>query len=421
MSLPLAMLVLGALVLTQAFFSGAEIAMVSADRLRLSALSERGHSGAALALSLLEQEHRLVGTCLIGTNLSIVSSSTVATSLLVGVFHLPPWSTPFLFAPLVLILGEALPKTVFQHHGTVLAPILSFPLYGASILMTPFLWVISGWSTALQWLVGEDAAPTMTREELVELLDPETRTEIDPADREVIRGLLSLAETRVEACMTPLIAVHAIDATSSVNAAMEMVARTRHSRLPVFQSRIDHVVGVVHQNDLLFLPQDRHLDQVGSHARSVRFVPENMRADDLFRAMRESADPFAIVVDEYGGCIGLVTIEDLLEELVGDIEDERERRSPSIRRHENSWLVPAQTELEDLERVLQTDLPDGDYETVAGLVLELAGRIPAAREVFDLEGWQITVEDADERAIRMVSVQRVSQPDQGKPTDAPTH
>jgi CBS domain containing-hemolysin-like protein len=166
---------------------------------------------------------------------------------------------------------------------------------------------------------------------------------------------------------------------------------------------VDNIVGRISHRDLLFAPAGT--ESVHELVRPVRFVPESKRVDDLLREMRDHGDPFAVVVDEYGGSVGIVTLEDLLEEVIGDIEDERDLRLPSIRRlGEREWRVPARTEIDELEEAVGRTIPDGDYETVGGLLMAVTGRIPEIGEAIRVGRMTFHVEVASERAIQLVRV-----------------
>ncbi len=394
-------------VLLEAFFSGSEIAMVNANRIALQTRAEAGNAGAARAIDLLREEETLLGTCLIGTNLSTVSTSSVAALLLLqhGIQGL---AVIGIVTPIVLIFAEALPKTIMQFHADRVAVAVSGPLRAAQLLFTPFLWVVRGWARLISQLTGAPPTSGMTRRELLELLEADETESLDPEERRLIRGVLSLTELTVAECMTPLIRVTAVNETATVGVAAEIASRTQHSRLPVYARRIDNITGLIHQADLLFLPEDAEV--LAAHVRPVRFVPEMKRADEMFREMREGGEHFAVVVDEYGGCVGIVTLEDLLEELVGDIHDERDVVRPELEASaDGTWRVPGNAEVATLNEMLPEPLPEpDDVDTVAGLVLAATGRIPAAGEQVSLGTWTATVEVADQRAVRRVVLQRLS-------------
>ncbi|MCB9678830.1 MAG: HlyC/CorC family transporter [Alphaproteobacteria bacterium] len=386
------------IVVAQGFFSGSEMALVSANRARLEDQANNGSRGATLALSLLEREDQLLGTCLIGTNISLISGATLASGLVLAGGGSELVAT-LLFAPFALLLGEAVPKTVYQHHATTLAPILAYPLRGAQIVFKPLLVVVGAWAAVLRRLVGD--APGPSREELVMLLDADQGSDIDPEERDIIMRVLEMNETAIEEAMTPLVEICAVSEDATVAEAADRVLKHGHSRLLVYRDRIDNIIGMVTHHELLF-------DSVGSDTlvhlvKPVRFVPESKRADQLLEEMRSSEEDLVVVVDEYGGVVGLATLEDLLEEMVGEILDERDTDEPGVRRlSEREWRIPARTEIDDVTDAVGYPLPEGEYETLAGLILDHAGRIPSPGDVVKVGRLLFLIEQGNERAIHLV-------------------
>jgi len=392
----------------EAFFSGSEIAMVHANRIQLQAHANQGDQRAQRALDLLADESAMLGTCLIGTNLSTVTGATVAATMLFTLGFEQAWAPAALFIPLTLVLGEALPKTVMQHHADRLAPHLAGPLGIARTVFSPLLLVVRAWNRLLTSMFGGPETQGLSRQELLQLIDAPGEDQIDPEEKRLILGVLAMSDLTVEACMTPLVRVVAVDETATIGVAADIATRTQHSRLPVYRRRIDHIVGMVHQADLLFLSDDAA--PLAEHLRPVRFVPDVKRADHLLAEMRENGEHFAVIVDEYGGCVGIVTLEDLLEEFVGEIEDERDRTRPGVvALPDGTWRVPGATEIDEFEARTGLALPDGDWETVAGVVLSVLGRIPEADDIVEVDGARIVVTEATDRAIRWVHVHPVEQ------------
>jgi len=391
-----------ACVLAQGFFSGSEMALVSANRALLQTRADDGEPGAKLALEMLRHDDALLGTCLIGTNVCLVAGVT-AFGLTIGggdVGH--DLVLSLLYLPFGLFLGEAVPKQVFRHYADSLAPILARPLRAVQRVLAPALWLVRRWSNALSRVLRTPDEDEVRREDIVQLLDGDDDT-IDPHERELIQRLLGMNETTVEACMTPLVDVRALPETACVGDGVKIVLEDGFSRIPIYRERIDNIVGRIEHRDLLFHESDD--DALLPLVRNVAFVPESKRVDELLREMRGESDPLAVVVDEYGGSVGIVTLEDLLEEVLGDIEDERDQRVPGIRRlGEREWRVPARTPIDELEEVLGRPLPEGDYETVAGLVLKVAGHIPEVGEIFRIGRLAFHVDASSERAIQIVRV-----------------
>ncbi len=398
-----AVLLIALCLLAQGFFSGTEMALVSSNRALLKAKAGEGSAGAALALEMLEgREERLLATCLIGTNLFLIAGTTLTALLLVQLGTHQEWVVTMLYVPLGLIFGEAVPKTVYRHFADALAPVLARPIRTIETVLSPALWVVSRWNTLLKRLLRSEE-PAIRREDIVQLLDDRHGHRINSEERAMIRQLLAMNEVTAEHRMTPLVDVHAVRVAASVDEAIALVIQEGHSRVPVYRERIDNIVGRVEHRGLLFAPPIAV--SVESLMVPVRFVPNTKRGDELLREMREASDPFAVVVDEYGGSIGIVTMEDLLEHVVGEIEDERDMHAPGIRRlSDREWRVPARTEVAELEEVLSRALPPGDYETVAGLLLAVTGKIPETGALIRVGRLTFHVEAASDRAVHMVRV-----------------
>ena len=385
-------------ILCQGFFSGSEMALGSANQAKLEAASNAGNVGARRALDLLREDQKLLGTCLIGTNLCLVSGTTLMTYVLVTQGFSGQWLATALFAPLALTFGEAVPKNVFRQHADTLAPILSRPLLICQKAMKVFLIVVLAWDRFLMRFGREENE--VTRQDVMDELE-KRQGEISPEDKKLIGRLFAMKDEIAESCMTPLVDVLAVEESATVNEAIEIVLRYGHSRLPVYRERVDNIIGVVDHRALLFSKDPSA--SVADCVTPVDFVPEVKPLDELLRQMRSGRSHMAVVVDEYGGSVGLVTMEDLLEEFVGEILDERDRAGPRIRRlGRHDWRVPARTEIDELEETLELPLPEGDYETVAGLILANIGRIPEAGEEIRVGRFVFHVEAASERAIQTV-------------------
>lgn len=393
-----------ACLLVEAFFSGSEMAMVNADRIKLRSLADAGNTGAARALALLAHEDKLLGTCLIGTNLSTVTGATlVATSI--GALDLQLGAAAGLaYVPFTLIFGEALPKSIFQHHADRLAPAIATPLRFAQVVFSPGILIVSAWSRALDRVVGQGNDAPVSREEIVDLLDEAGGGgAIADEDRRLIQRVFEISETPVDEVMTPLVHVEAIADDATIAEASALAIETGHSRLPVYRERIDNLIGVVHVSKLLFATAPD--GPLAPLIEPVSYVPTVKRVDHLLAEMRQRREQIAVIVDEYGGSVGIATIEDLLEEIVGEIHDERDEAEPAIQQvGEREWRVPAGAEIEEVADAIGFPLPEGDYETIAGCVLASLGRIPKQGDTAQVGELTIVVEEATERAIVTVRI-----------------
>ncbi len=410
MSPLLAAIAIATCVVFEGFFSGSEMAIVSADRLKLRSQAEKGHPGSRLVLSLLEHPERVLGTCLIGTNLCVVSAATIATAMAAGLdLPEPALVASLLLTPVVLILAEMVPKSIYEHHADLLAPIVARPLSWAAVLFTPGLVVVGAFHRVMLHLAREhEAIPEqgVSREDLRLLVDSEQKGSIDEDEREMIRKVLEFSDISVREAMVPLIEVKAVVESTTVREAAQKMVVTGLSRLPVFEGRVDNIKGLVAHRDLLFT--DRLDAAVSTVMRKVPYVPETKGLEELFAELRSDRQRFAVVVDEYGGATGIITTEDILEEIVGEIEDEFDRGSVNIQRlDERSWSCDGRAELEQVEEVVGLELPEGDYETIAGFMLARLGHIPKLGERVVWGGWRFTVSKASDRAIQEVTLLRL--------------
>ena len=400
-------------VLVEGFFSGSEIAMVSANRSRLRERSAAGDRGAQLVESMLARPQVLLATTLLGTNLGAVTFGVTVALWLVGQKHAhSELLAVVMVTPFTLILGEVVPKSLFQQYADQLAPRIIYPLRVASIILRPAVWAMSGFATSMTRLLGTDRKRAfITREELTLLIEaePSARSEIKAHEREMIANLLELSEVEVGDVMVPLSEVTALPEDSTVAEAIAEVADKQHSRMPIYRSRVDDVVGVLYAFDLLQVGPTGRGRAVGELIRPARYVPGNQRAVDLLVELQGTGNQMAIVVDEYGGAIGVVTIEDILEEVVGEIEDEYDAEdiSPIVQERPGVWQVEARTSVERVNQELGLDLPEGeDYETLAGLILHHQKRIPSAGESVVVAGVTLRVLSVSDRAIDKVQLLR---------------
>jgi putative hemolysin len=391
------------------FFSAAEMAFIAANRLRLRHLAEEGHRVAADYLEAFRHPARVLSTAMIGVTVAhIVASSAVTFALMP---HLGRTAAPLVatvvLTPVMLVLGEIIPKAVAREWATTLIVKLYRPLVWASALLAPFVAFSQAVVSLLLRFAGgsqTDVRQFVSREELKNLLQMEPgEANVTTQEAEMIDNIFDLGETTVREVMVPLVDVAMLPETASPMDAVALIQQRGFSRLPVFSDRETNVVGVVTAMDLL--RRGAGAATLRELMRPPRFVPESKRIDDLLREMQKDRVHLAIVVDEYGGATGIVTLEDVVEEIVGDIEDEHDRTPASVERlPDGSYWVAARTNIDELNEALDWTLPKRDYETIAGLVLSTLGRIPRTGEEFQVPGYTITVLEADSRRVMAVKI-----------------
>jgi putative hemolysin len=405
------------LLLLEGLFSGAEIALFSADRLSLKKMAKQGSVGAQSALDLTAHPERILSTTLLMTDLCIIIISAIITLFFLN----SAAAHSHLFAilvtsPLVVIFGELIPKTIYQRHATMIAPWVARPVSWTYWIFYPVTRLIASYTNRLSRMVGPIEELIVgkrrtTREELQSVLSYSKReSEIKTSEKRMIKRIFDFKDTEAKHALIPLVRVEAIDEAATIQTALERYQAHRHSRMPVFSGRIDNIVGVIEASDLLSandLKQSIRLFITPAH-----YVAETQSLEDLMYDMRRDDVEMVVVVDEHGGAVGVLTFEDIVEEIVGEINDEYDSESlPYKELSENSWLIQARMEIQAINDQLKIGLPEGEYETLSGFLLQQFGRIPQQRDelFFDTPSgaFKFTIRKATLRHIEIVLIERL--------------
>jgi len=393
----------------EAFFSGSEIALIAANPQKIRKSSQVSPSRIEMTLDLLKDRERILATTLCGTNLSVVTNSILITSFLLSqLSEKGELYAVILLTPLLLIFGEIIPKTLFQQHANSIALKVAYPIWLASYVFYPLVFLITKVTQYLFHLSGAKRShglPFVTREELRLIVKMSRKgSDLTPEEITMIDRLFDFAHTTVKEAMVPLVDVVAVEDTATVKEVVELIDIKGHSRFPVYQERIDNIIGVINSFDLL----DSSLSEspIASFIRTVSYVPEVKPVDGLLVEMQKQRNHLSIVVDEYGGSVGIITIEDILEEIVGEIEDEYDPDKKLYRRTgEGRYIVNARMEVDQMCELFPITLPEGDYETLGGFLLEQFGHIPHPGEVLHFRNMTFTVLSSDERSIGRVEIE----------------
>jgi putative hemolysin len=393
----------------QAFFAASEIALVSADDLKVRAGSEGGHQRSQVLDRLLANRDRLLALTLTGANLATVIAAVVLTSFL---SHLGPhlvYLAPFILTPVTLLLGESIPKLLTLGNPLAFALLAARPLRFLAALLAPLLAAETILSRLLRRLAGVPAdaeSVFLSREDLARLMrrssdgSEQPQDAILPTEQLMISRIFRFSRAEARKAMVPLVGVDAIPEETPLAAAIETVRREGFSRIPVFRRRITDIVGVVHVFDLLQAPDlSRPVSEV---MRPVSYFPESMPLDEALVAMQRTGENLAVIVDEYGGSAGILTLEDLIEEIVGDIEDEHDLGEELAKIVSPRVLsVVGRAPIMELNERFGLKLSEADeYATIGGLVVERLGHIPKPGEKIIDGELTITVTRSDARAVR---------------------
>jgi putative hemolysin len=430
MSLLTEILIIFGLILANGFFAAAEIAILTSRRNRLEERAGAGSRAAAIALGLASDPGRFlptvqVGVTLVSTLAAVFGGATLVRYLSERLAEIPSalvaehhekiaLAVVVLGIALVsLVIGELVPKRLALAHAERLSRWVAYPMQALAIVARPLVWIMALSTEAILWLlrIQGRTGPSVSVEDIEHLIRTGTREGIlEPAEQMVARRALRLGDRTVRDIMRPRIDIDALDVDTPADEVIGAVAMAGFSRLPVHEGDLDHIIGFIYTKDLLLRQHMGWPIEPRKLVRPALLVPETMRIDKLLELFREKRTQMAIVLDEFGGTEGLVTMEDVLEELVGEIHDEyrQDREQELVQRDENSWLVDAGVGIHELlERIglerLGPQLPP-DFSTVGGLVLSLLGRIPKVGDRATWNGITLEVVDMDGRRLDRLMV-----------------
>jgi CBS domain containing-hemolysin-like protein len=407
-----ALVVSGVCLLAEMFFAASELSVISCDRIALRKDAQAGQRSARLLETFLANKQHFLATTLVGTQLSVVLSTVFMTYWLHRTF--PERAELYLLlglTPVTVVLGEIVPKAIGQQHADRVARRLVYPLWLASRVFTPMVFLLTRFTSWVTRTMRLPERKVVTREELELLLKgpgaPSVKAgEITEGERKMISRIFEFTDTTVHDVMVPLSDVVALSEEAGLDEAAKEIEDKQYTRFPVYRERIDRIVGTVHAFDVLKEARPGRALKVGQIARAPIFVPKSQAAVDLLVELQRARQGMAIVVDEYGGAVGIATIEDILEEIVGEIEDEHDVAPPAIRKEADGvWRVSARTPVAEVNRLLRIELPEGeDYESIAGLILERLKHIPREGESVRFGAVLVKVTRASERAVEEVQL-----------------
>ena len=331
----------------------------------------------------------------------------------------PPISYAIVLVPLVLLvylLGDLIPGAVGRSRAAAIAPVVALPMRALVLLFSPIVRLLLVVDHSFSRVSGGgDVAKTVTDEEILSLVDVGQRGgQIESEEKEMIRSVLEFGETLVREIMVPRLDVVALDVDATLDEALETVVKSGHSRIPIYDEKIDNIKGVLYAKDLLARTHELSSRSIPGLMRPAYFVPESKRADTLFKEMQTRKVHLAVVVDEYGGTAGIVTIEDLIEEIVGDIQDEYDLNEEAeyVQVRPNEYIFDGSINLDDFNDLMECDVSTEDNDTLGGYIFGLLGRVPEAGETLEIEQDDCTlklrIESVEGRRIRKVHVLRVT-------------
>ena len=405
------LIILVILLFLSAFFSSAETALSACSLVRIQALEKEGSLRAKRLLSILSQPGKMLSTILIGNNLVNISITSLATTLTIDLFGsaLVGVMTGILTL-LILLFGEIVPKTGARLYSEKLALAYSFWIWLLMILLTPVIWLIDGLSKVLLTLVGLDPSKrpsVMGEKELITYVDASHEEGVIETDeKEMILNVFDLNDSLAKDIMIPRIDMTMIPVQASYHQLQSLFQETMYSRIPVYEEDTENIIGIVMLKDF-FLVKKQDGFSIRSIWREPYYTYETKKTDELLKEMQESSNSLAIVLDEYGAAIGLITLEDLLEEIVGEIHDEYDESEKELIQtlEENSYRIAGAVKVDDVNDALHTALSSEHYDSIGGLMIEQLDRLPHAGESVTLEGgYVLTAGEIVKNRIRFVDL-----------------
>ncbi|MBQ9943204.1 MAG: HlyC/CorC family transporter [Clostridia bacterium] len=397
-------LVMVVLVMLSAFFSATETAYSSLNRTRLKSLADNGNKKAARALKLADNYDDLLSTILIGNNIVNIGLASIATVFFVNLLGggAGPSVSTIVTTVVVLIFGEISPKSMAKESPESFAMAVAGIVTALTKVFKPINWLFSKWKLLLSKLFKVKDDRRLTQDELITMVEEvEQEGGMDADDSDLVRSAIEFHDQEVADILTPRVRVEGVPQDASFAEVSEIFEESGYSRLPVYEETIDRIVGVIHQKDFYRKTKDAQLN-MNEIMKSPVFVTENTKISDLMRMLQRTKSQLAVVVDEYGGTVGIVTMEDILEELVGEIWDEHDEIEVEFQEQKDgSWHIVGSAPLEEMEERFGLG-SNADASTVGGWVMELAERIPDEGEVFHCGSWDVQVLKADDRHVQEI-------------------
>ncbi len=407
------------LLLLKGFFSGSEIALVNSDKVKLTAKANQGNRGASEALKLFKTPDVMLGTTLVGANVATVALTTLGTVLFISEFGDRGDLYAFLvLTPVLLILGEIVPKSIFQQKSDEIVPVAIYPIRIFSLIFYPVIFIFSRIARLIARLVGGGKVEQnlfMTREQIRLVVDMTERTSsIDAFDRGRIRRVIRFAETTVGEAMIPIAEVTAISDTRNILRAIATVRRKGYNRLPVYKGNTSNITGIATLTTWDLMDSATPEKSLDDFVKPAQYVLQFQTIDQLLPILRQRDDHMAVVVDEFGSAIGIITMEDIVEEVVGDIdvgydfEEYLPRRKRFFQKlQENQYLVDSRQSVSEVNEILEINLNTRVAHTIGGLVMSQLGHIPEQGEYLIEQGYRFIVEERTERAIVSLKIERL--------------
>jgi len=404
-------MVLIILLLLSGFFSGSEVALISLTKLRAKQMLDKKKFGAIFVKRLKDDPQRMLATILIGNNLANVAASAIATSIMIRTFeNYAIGIATGVMTFLILVFGEITPKSIAAKNSETISQLVAAPIWYLSIILAPILNILDKFLNKFISAIGIKAQDkTITEEEIISMIKvAEEEGSIKEIEKKMINRIFKFNDTNVSEIATPRRDMVMVDAKFSLKDAFKVFLKKNHTRMPIYEKQKDNIVGIVHIKDLIERMQGKkNKISVRKIMYKPYFVPEVKKLSDLLKQFQKRKEHLAMVVDEHGSITGLVTLEDVLEEIVGEIVDETDMIAPNIKKiDKNTWVVNGKTDVDEINEKLSMKLKGEDYDTLSGFILKITGKIPKQDDEITYNKFKFIIENVENHRISKVRIKK---------------
>ena len=396
------------LLIGSAFFSASETALMSLSKIRIRYMQDEGVKGAKLVSSLIENPNKLLSSILVGNNVVNIAATSISTSLFIGLMGEKGVAlATAVMTVLVLIFGEITPKTIAANNSEKVSLLVSKPIKAIIFILRPIVWIFNIITNIIFKLFGitnKGAKSFITEEELKTMVNVSHEEGVlEMEEREIINNVFEFGDMQAKNAMVQRIDMVAIDMEDSYDEIIQVFKTEKLSRMPVYEETIDDIVGILNIKDIIFL-SDEEIESfdIKNYMREPFFTYEFKKITQLLEEMKLEKSQMAIVVDEYGGTSGLLTIEDLVEVIVGDIEDEYEDEIQVIK--EDEYIVDGSTKIGDVNELIGVNLESEEFDSIGGFIIGHLSRLPEENEVIEVDNIRFCIESIEKNRIKKIRI-----------------
>ena len=399
------------LLIGSGFFSASETALMSLSKIKMRHMEEDGVKGAKLVSTLIEDSNRLLTSILIGNNIVNIAATSITTSLFTAMLGAQGVAIATgLMTVLVLIFGEITPKTISANNPEKASLVVAKPIKFFVTILTPIVWIFNIITKVIFKLFGVDdkgVKPFITEEELKTMVNVSHEEGLlEMEEREIINNVFEFGDMQAKEAMVQRLDIVAIDMEDSYEEIIDLFKTEKLSRMPVYEETIDDIIGILNIKDIIFL-SDEEIENfdIKKYMRETFFTYEFKKITQLLEEMKKDKSQMAIVVDEYGGTAGLITIEDLVEVIVGDIEDEYDEEEDEIQViSPNEFLVDGSTKISDVNEILNIELESEEFDSIGGYIIGYIRHIPEENEIIEMDNIKFNIESVDKNRIKKIRI-----------------